>query len=132
MKIEVEGRDQLEHLAVTADPILMRIVFSNLITNAIKYGITGGMITLGFREEDEWFRFHVKNEGPGIPENKLTAVFEKFTRIDYKVLGKQLGTGLGLYNTKEIIEKHGGTIWAESEEGKWANFIFEIPKGETQ
>jgi two-component system NtrC family sensor kinase len=132
MKIEVERRDQLEKLTVTADPILMRIVFSNLITNAIKYGITGGIITLGFREKDEWYRFHVKNEGPGIPENKLTAVFEKFTRIDYKELGKQLGTGLGLYNTKEIIEKHGGTIWAESEEGKWANFIFEIPKGGTQ
>ncbi|MDX1778348.1 MAG: ATP-binding protein, partial [Thermodesulfobacteriota bacterium] len=82
-------------------------------------------------EKEECYRFNVKNEGPGIPEDKLAAVFEKFVRIDYKELGKQLGTGLGLYNTKEIIEKHGGTIWAESEEGKWANFIFEIPKAET-
>jgi two-component system NtrC family sensor kinase len=132
MKIEVEDRDRLGQLTLTADPILMRIVFSNLITNAIKYGITGGMITLGFKEKEEYYRFNVKNEGPGIPENKLAAVFEKFVRIDYKELGKQLGTGLGLYNTKEIVEKHGGMIWAESEEGKWANFIFEIPKGETQ
>ena len=131
MKVEIEGRDRLEQLALTADPILMRIVFSNLITNAIKYGISGGMITLGFQEKEGCYRFNVKNEGPGIPENKLAAVFEKFVRIDYKELGKQLGTGLGLYNTKEIIEKHGGTIWAESEEGKWANFIFEIPKTET-
>jgi two-component system NtrC family sensor kinase len=128
MKIEVEARERLEQLKVTADPILMRIVFSNLITNAIKYGITGGLITLGFSEEKDCYRFHVKNEGPGIPEDKLTAVFDKFVRIDYKELGKQLGTGLGLYNTKEIIEKHDGTIWAESETGKWANFIFEIPK----
>jgi len=118
----------LEQLTVTVDPILMRIVFSNLITNAIKYGIAGGMITLGFSEGKDCYRFHVKNEGPGIPEDKLTTVFEKFVRIDYKELGKQLGTGLGLYNTKEIIEKHGGTIWAESETGQWANFIFEIPK----
>ena len=131
MKIEIEGKDRLEQLSLTADPILMRIVFSNLITNAIKYGISGGMITLGFQEKEGCYRFYVKNEGPGIPENKLAAVFEKFVRIDYKELGKQLGTGLGLYNTKEIIEKHGGTIWAESEEGKWANFIFEIPRGET-
>jgi two-component system NtrC family sensor kinase len=131
MKVEIEGGDRLKKLALTADPILMRIVFSNLITNAIKYGISGGMITLGFQEKEECYRFNVKNEGPGIPGNKLAAVFEKFVRIDYKELGKQLGTGLGLYNTKEIIEKHGGTIWAESEEGKWANFIFEIPKAET-
>jgi len=131
MKIDFEGREKIEQLTVTADPILMRIVFSNLITNAIKYSITGGKITLGFREKNGCYRFNVKNEGPGIPENKLTLVFEKFVRIDYKELGKQLGTGLGLYNTKEIIEKHGGTIWAESEEGKWADFIFEIPKGET-
>ena len=128
MQIEVEARERLEQLTVTVDPILMRIVFSNLITNAIKYGITGGMITLGFSEENDCYRFYVKNEGPGIPEDKLTAVFEKFVRIDYEELGKQLGTGLGLYNTKEIIEKHGGTIWAESEAGRWANFIFEIPK----
>jgi two-component system NtrC family sensor kinase len=131
MKIEVEGRERVEQLTVIADPILMRIVFSNLITNAIKYGSTGGMITLGFSEEDDCYRFHVKNEGPGIQEDKLNEVFEKFVRIDYKELGKQLGTGLGLYNTKEIIEKHDGKIWAESETGRWANFIFEIPKEET-
>jgi len=128
MKVVVEERDRLQQLTITADPILMRIVFSNLITNAIKYGKAGGVIHRGMREESDRYRFHVKNEGPGIPQDKLKTVFEKFVRIDYKELGKQLGTGLGLYNTKEIIEKHGGTIWAESEEGRWADFIFEIPK----
>ncbi len=130
MKVEIEERDALQQLTITADPILMRIVFSNLITNAIKYGRAGGMILIGFREDSDRYRFHVKNEGPGISQDKLNAVFEKFVRIDIKELGKQLGTGLGLYNTKEIIEKHGGTIWAESDEGKWADFIFEIPKEE--
>ena len=128
MKVEIEERDALQQLQITADPILMRIVFSNLLTNAIKYGRAGGMILIGFREDSDRYRFHVKNEGPGVPQDKLKTVFEKFVRIDYKELGKQLGTGLGLYNTKEIIEKHGGTIWAESKEGKWADFIFEIPK----
>jgi signal transduction histidine kinase len=132
MKVEIEERDALQELQITADPILMRIVFSNLLTNAIKYGRAGGMIHIGYREDSDRYRFHVKNEGPGVPQDKLKTVFEKFVRIDYKELGKQLGTGLGLYNTKEIIEKHGGTIWAESEEGKGADFIFEIPKEGTR
>ena len=128
MKVVIEERGKLEKLSITADPILMRIVFSNLITNAIKYGKTGGIINLGFQEQDDTRRFHVKNEGPGIPKYKLETIFDKFVRIDIKELGKQMGTGLGLYNTKEIIEKHGGKVWAESEEGKWADFIFVLPK----
>jgi len=130
MQVVIEEKEELEKLEITADPILIRIVFSNLITNAIKYGRDGRTISLGFKEQDADYRFHVRNEGPGIPEDKLEAVFGKFVRVDIKELGKQLGTGLGLYNTKEIIEKHGGKIWAESEEGKWADFIFLLPKGE--
>lgn len=128
MTVVLEEEARLKQLTMTADPILMRIVFSNLITNAIKYGRPGGTIAIGFSEDAERYRFHVKNEGPGIPGDKLTVVFEKFVRIDFEELGKQLGTGLGLYNTREIIEKHGGSIWATSDEGKWADFIFEIPK----
>lgn len=130
MRVEIEEREKLEKMEIVADPILMRIVFSNLITNAIKYGREEGLITVGFYEEATHYRFHVKNEGPGIPVDKREAIFGKFVRIDIKELGKQLGTGLGLYNTKEIIEKHGGKIWAESEEGKWADFIFILPKDE--
>ena len=128
MQVVIEERGKLEKMEITADPILMRIVFSNLVTNAIKYGKTGGIINLGFQEQDDTKSFHVKNEGPGIPKDKLMTIFDKFVRIDIKELGKQMGTGLGLYNTKEIIEKHGGEIWAESEEGKWADFIFVLPK----
>jgi len=128
MQVVIEERGKLEKMEITADPILMRIVFSNLVTNAIKYGRAGGIINLGFQEQDDTRRFHVKNEGPGIPKDKLMTIFDKFVRIDIKELGKQMGTGLGLYNTKEIVEKHGGKIWAESEEGKWADFIFVLPK----
>jgi len=131
MRVVIEEREQLEKLEITADPILMRIVFSNLITNAIKYGKTGGEIKLGLQEQNAYcYRFHVKNEGPGIPRDKLEIIFGKFVRIGIKELGKQLGTGLGLYNTREIIEKHAGKIWAESEEGAWADFIFILPKEE--
>jgi signal transduction histidine kinase len=112
---------------IIADPALMRIVYSNLITNAIKYGRSGGTITLGFREDTNCYRLHVKNEGPGIARERLNEIFAKFVRFEIKELGKQVGTGLGLYNTREIIEKHGGKIWAESVEGTWADFIFTLP-----
>ena len=126
--LNIENQETIERLEVKVDPMLIRIVFSNLINNAIKYGKKGGGITVGYQGEDGFHRFHVKNEGQGIPQNFLNRVFEKFMRVKRGKTGKVMGTGLGLYNTKEIIEKHGGKIWAESEEGKWADFIFVIPE----
>lgn len=128
MQVAFEQKSALEKLVLTADPALMRIVYSNLITNALKYGRSGGTIALGFTEDTNHYRFHVKNEGPGIAKERLDDIFGKFVRFEIKELGKQVGTGLGLYNTREIIEKHGGKIWAESEEGSWADFIFTLPK----
>jgi signal transduction histidine kinase len=74
--------------------------------------------------------FYIKNEGRGIPADKLTQVFEKFSRLEGELEHRQRGTGLGLFNVKVIVEKHGGRIWAESEEGKWASFLFTLPKQE--
>jgi signal transduction histidine kinase len=127
MRLVIEDRDRLIGLELCADPTLMRIVFSNLITNAIKYGFEGGTITIGHAEAAGGHRFHVRNEGYGIPRDKLDMIFEKFVRLDMKELGRQVGTGLGLYNTRQIVEKHGGSIWAESDEGKWADFFFTLP-----
>ena len=127
MRVVIDREEELKGLELNADPTLMRIVFSNLITNAIKYGIEGGAITIGFYEEAGGHHFHVKNEGYGIPSDKLEIIFGKFVRLDRKEIGRQMGTGLGLYNTREIIEKHGGKIWAESDEGRWADFYFTLP-----
>jgi len=126
--LNIENQETIERLEVEVDPMLIRIVFSNLVNNAIKYGKKGGEITVGYQGEDGFHRFHVKNEGQGIPQNSLNRVFEKFMRVKRGKTGRVMGTGLGLYNTREIIEKHGGKIWAESEEGKWADFIFVIPE----
>lgn len=128
MEVILENEEALRKMQATADPVLLRIVFSNLIGNALKYGREGAKIWCGFREESDHFLFYVKNEGRGIPADKLTKVFEKFARLEGELERKQRGTGLGLFNAKEIVEKHGGKIWAESAEGKWANFLFTIPK----
>jgi two-component system NtrC family sensor kinase len=128
MRLIIENEADLRELELYADPTLMRIVFSNLITNAIKYGFEGGTITVGHDEDAGAYRFHVRNEGYGIPRDKREVIFDKFVRLDMKELGRQVGTGLGLYNTKEIVEKHGGRIWAESDQGKWADFFFILPR----
>jgi len=126
MKITIEDRDAFEKLEIEADSILIEVVYANLVSNAIKYGRKGSEISLGFRKNGKSFIFSVRNEGEGIPPDKLEDIFGKFVRLDKKSPLK--GSGLGLYNTREIIERHGGKIWAESEEGKWANFIFTLPQ----
>jgi len=128
MEVKVENEEAFRRAEGEADPVLLRIVFSNLIGNAIKYGREGGKIWCGFREEPGELLFYVRNEGQGIPSDKLTRVFEKFSRLEGELERRRGGTGLGLFNAKEIVERHGGRIWAESEEGKWANFLFTIPK----
>jgi two-component system NtrC family sensor kinase len=128
MVVLIENEEAFRAAEVFADPVLLRIVFSNLIGNALKYGWEGGKIWCGFQEDAQNCIFYVKNEGRGIPSLKLNQVFEKFARLDRDMERRQRGTGLGLFNAKEIIEKHGGAIWAESEEGKWANFLFTLPK----
>lgn len=128
LTLTFENQEAIEDLEVEIDPVLIRIVFSNLINNAIKYGKKGGVITIGYQREEGFHRFHVKNDGQGIPQNFLNRVFEKFMRVKRGKTGRIMGTGLGLYNSKVIVEEHGGKIWAESEEGKWADFIFLIPE----
>jgi two-component system NtrC family sensor kinase len=127
IKVEIPEEDALKGLKLLVDPEMMRVVFSNLISNAVKYGYQGGYIQVGFKETEDGYVFHVKNNGEGIPPDKLEDIFGKFSRLD-NVRGKQKGTGLGLFNARKIVELHGGRIWAESEVGKWADFIFSLPK----
>ena len=128
MKISVENRKGFERVEIEADPLLLDVVYTNLVSNALKYGREGGEISLGFKENEKGFTLSVRNEGEGIPQNKLEAVFEKFMRLDEK--SPLRGSGLGLYNTREVIVRHGGKIWAESEQGKWVKFIFTLPKNQ--
>ncbi len=130
MEVVLENEEVFRKAEAVADPVLLRIVFSNLIGNALKYGREGGRIWCGMRDESGGRLFYIKNEGRGIPADKLTMVFEKFARLEGELERHRRGTGLGLFNAKVIVEKHGGRIWAESEEGAWANFLFTLPKEE--
>jgi len=106
----------------------MRIVFGNLIGNALKYGREGGTIRLRVANRGDHYEFGVWNEGIGIPREKMGDLFQKFRRLNQAGLPKRKGTRVGLFVTREIVELHGGAIRAESEEGHWVEFILALPK----
>ena len=118
-----------EFLAINADPILLQIACRNLISNAIKYGRRQGKIRIGFVREEKNFRFEIWNDGSGLSPDKAARLFGKFIRFNQEI-DTSRSAGLGLFITKEIITKHGGKIWVESEEGRWINFLFTLPKSE--
>lgn len=115
-------------LELSADRDLLRIVYDNLLSNAIKYGREGGRIVLAAREDAATVTLSVCNEGNGIPSAQMELLFKKFSRLTGASAAGKKGTGLGLYICKEIVEKHGGKIWAESQVGAWTKFTFELPK----
>ena len=115
-------------LYVTADPALLRIVFKNLLDNALKYGRDGGRIRIDGRPENGHVLFEVWNEGKGLGPEQIPHLFKKFKRFQNDAEASPKGTGLGLFLTKEIVERHGGKIRAESKEGEWIRFLFTAPK----
>lgn len=125
-KIKLENRIEKNQI-LNADMNLLRIVFDNLISNAVKYGKEQGKIILSSDKGKKGWTFSVYNDGNGIPESKMKLLFKKFSRIESSASEGKKGTGLGLFICKDIIENHGGNIWAESKEGEWARFSFTIP-----
>jgi len=115
-------------LVVNADGDLLRVVYDNLLSNAIKYGREGGAIVLDAQASNSQVTLSVLNDSEaGIPKETLPLLFEKFRRLDSPEYAGKKGTGLGLYICKEIVEKQGGEIWADSQMGEWVKFSFTLP-----
>lgn len=108
MKFICEPCDELE---VMCDERLLRVAINNLINNAIKYGSANTVIHSSLRRWENGFKFTITNEGIGIPEGKLEAIFDEFSRFDPLGIG---GTGLGLYLVRKIANMHGGSIKANA------------------
>lgn len=127
IKIEKEYQENLPTVNVDSDRITQAL--TNLIGNAIKYTPEKGNITIkAFLEEDgKVVEVNVIDTGPGIPNKDLTKIFDKFYQAGERTMTDVSGTGIGLTIAKEIVESHGGKIWAESEEGKGAKFAFTLP-----
>ncbi|MCX7661462.1 MAG: cell wall metabolism sensor histidine kinase WalK [Candidatus Omnitrophica bacterium] len=102
-------------------------VLNNLIGNAIKFTPQNGKITVCAELKDDFVWVSVEDTGVGIPKDKLEKIFDRFYQVSERTPTDISGTGLGLSISKEIIQLHGGRIWAESEENKGAKFTFTLP-----
>jgi two-component system, sensor histidine kinase and response regulator len=113
-----------------ADKSLLYRVLTNLISNSIKHTYRDEgkvIITATVDTEKQMMQVNVIDNGEGIPKEYLDKIFDKFTQVETKKLGKKLDTGLGLTFCKLAVEAHGGKIWVESEPDKGSVFSFTIP-----
>ena len=124
---EITVRRDSENV-VTADRDHLEQVLNNLVTNAIKYSPSGGAITIEVRPDDGGVRLSVTDQGIGIPEKELDAIFGLFYRSPDRAARDAAGMGLGLYISKEIVVRHGGRIWAESGGVKGSTLNVLIPR----
>lgn len=124
----VELKNDVPDLTARADSDRLQQVLGNLIGNAIKYGRGDGHVGVtGRMANGNSIELCVHDDGPGIPEEALERVFERFYRVDKARSREQGGTGLGLSIVKHIVQSHGGKVWAKSELGKGASFYFTLP-----
>ncbi|MFL7793752.1 MAG: GAF domain-containing protein, partial [Anaerolineae bacterium] len=126
--LTVDVADALPRLV--ADPVRLKQVLINLLSNANKFTPEGGSITLSCRLADQdTMLFSVTDTGIGIKAEDQTIIFEEFRQSSDVSAGEIEGTGLGLAISKRLIEMHGGSIWIESEYGTGSTFSFLIPIG---
>lgn len=102
-------------------------VIDNIISNALKYSPDGGNIRFGFTVHANMLKVMISDDGMGIPKENVSRIFDRFYRVDRARARSMGGTGLGLAIAREMIEAHGGKIWAESEEGMGTTIFFTLP-----
>ncbi len=120
----------VEPLPLTyGDKHVLRRVLTNLVANAIHYTPVGGQIFVEALEEERSMIIAIQDNGRGIPAEDLSKLFQRFAQGTSR--HRTTGTGLGLYLSRQIIEAHGGRIWAESKVNQGSTFFFEVLKAST-
>ncbi|MBV9062548.1 MAG: HAMP domain-containing histidine kinase, partial [Alphaproteobacteria bacterium] len=113
-----------------ADERALKQILINLVSNAVKFTPEGGRISVsGSRARCGGFQLVVEDNGPGIPRDKLHAIFKPFSQVDNRYDRQGEGTGLGLALVKGLVELHGGRTWLESEQGHGCRAYVVFPAG---
>ena len=122
---QVKLQTSIEHLKINGDRQRLEQVLINLLTNAIKYSPHTSQIELLLNSEGNEVKIGVRDSGIGIENDKLSHIFSRFYRVEGNP--NIAGLGIGLYLSKEIVDRHEGKIWAESEPGKGSTFWLSLP-----
>ena len=119
------ARETGEGIYVDADPARIAEVLSHLLENACKYSPPGSEVAVTLRRSDGHAEVSVSDQGMGIPADEVPRIFERFYRA--RNAGSVPGMGIGLAVAREIVERHGGSLTVESEEGRGATFRLQLP-----
>lgn len=119
--------DNCEAITVEADRDKISSVLANLVSNAVKYSPKGKHIRLACRVTAKKVTVSVADEGIGIKPHDLVKIFERYHRVENEHTRHISGFGIGLYLSAEIVKRHEGKVWAESEPGKGSTFYFSLP-----
>jgi signal transduction histidine kinase len=126
-QIEVQGLENAKSIFIEGDPDMLHQVVYNLIDNAVKFTNEGGYLKIEIFQRDGRTTVSVENSGPGIAQDELPMVFERFYKTDKSRSRDKNGMGLGLYIVRTIVRLHGGDIKAESEQNQFTRFEFWVP-----
>jgi signal transduction histidine kinase len=113
---------------ILGEAVLIEETLTNILFNAVKYTPKGGKVNMQVSEDADFIRVTVTDTGIGIPENDLARIFEEFYRAENARAAERDGTGLGLAFAKQVVERHGGQIWARTNPEGGSSFIFTLPK----
>ncbi|MDY6153041.1 MAG: HAMP domain-containing sensor histidine kinase [Terrisporobacter sp.] len=117
-----------EEEIVLFDPDIIERILLNLLSNAVKFNKVDGTIYVNLYTKDDEIRITVRDEGIGIPKEKLSSIFKRFEQLQTKNKIEKQGSGIGLYLVKSLVTLHGGNIKVESKVNEGSKFIVTIPK----